>query len=53
MRFHLNPILKVSIVVERESRRNVMPEAKTEAIVQILREWEAEGLGRHRKKTLI
>jgi hypothetical protein len=53
MKLHLHPILKSWVDVERESRRNVMPEAKTEAIVQILREWEAEGRGRHRKKTLI
>jgi hypothetical protein len=43
MKLHLNPILKFWIDVERESRRNVMPRAKTEAIVQILREWEAQG----------
>ena len=43
MNLHLNPILKFWIDVERDSRRNVMPEAKTEAIVQILREWEADG----------
>ena len=43
MKIHLNPILKFWIDVERDSRRNVMPEAKTEAIVQILREWEADG----------
>jgi hypothetical protein len=50
MKLHLHPILKSWVDVERESRRNVMPEAKAEAIVQILREWEAEGRGRHRKK---
>lgn len=43
MKLHLNPILKFWIDVERESRRKWLPEAKTEAIVQILREWEAEG----------
>jgi hypothetical protein len=43
MKLHLNPILKFWIDVERDSRRNVMHEAKTEAIVQILREWEADG----------
>lgn len=43
MKLHLNPILKFWIDVERDSRRNVMPEAKTEAIAQILREWEEEG----------
>ena len=39
----MNPILKFWIEVEEESRRNVMPQAQTEAIVQILREWEAQG----------
>jgi hypothetical protein len=43
MKIHLNPILKFWIDVERDRRRNEMPEAKTEAIVQILREWEADG----------
>jgi hypothetical protein len=43
MKLHLNPILSFWIDVERDSRRNVMHEAKTEAIVQILREWEADG----------
>ena len=43
MKLHLNPILKFWVDVERESRRNVMPQAQTEAIVQILREWEEAG----------
>lgn len=43
MKLHLNPILKLWVDVECDRRRNVMPEAKTEAIVEILREWEAEG----------
>ena len=43
MKIHLNPILKVWIEVERESRRKWLPESKTEAIAQILSEWEAQG----------
>jgi hypothetical protein len=43
MKIHLNPILKVWIEVERESRRKWLPESKTEAIAQILGEWEANG----------
>ena len=43
MKIHLNPILKFWIEVERESRRKWLPESKTEATVQILREWEADG----------
>jgi hypothetical protein len=35
--------LKFWVDVECDRRRNVMPKAKTEAIVEILREWEAEG----------
>lgn len=43
MKLHLHPILKFWIDVERESRRSSMPKAKTESIVEILREWEAQG----------
>jgi hypothetical protein len=43
MNLHLNRILKFWIEVERESHRKWLPETKTEAIVQILGEWEAEG----------
>ena len=43
MNLHLNRILKFWVHVECDRRRNVMPEAKTEAIAQILGEWEAEG----------
>ena len=43
MKIHLNPILKFWIEVERESRGKWLPESKTEAIAQILSEWEGEG----------
>ena len=43
MKIHLNPILKFWIDVERESRRDALREEKTEAIGQILGEWEADG----------
>jgi hypothetical protein len=43
MKIQMDPTLKFWIDVERDRRRDGMPEANAEAIVQILREWEADG----------